>query len=77
MIYLAHMHNSFAILWFGWLLGFVAIELWALIKTKKGEVNEGGTLTELIRRLAKENKWVMVVFGMLWAVLTYHFFFDA
>jgi hypothetical protein len=66
----------FAPIWLAWLVGFVVIELVALKRGKATDGEHGGTLSEVIWRL-KRTRWVMVVLGLFWAMLTYHFFFDS
>lgn len=61
-------------------IGFVIIELWALYRSrgvKPTEEYKGGTLSEAVWRLSKENKLFKAVFIALSLVLAYHFYLDS
>mgnify|MGYP000648645435 CR=1 FL=1 len=61
--------------WLYWIVAFIVIEgaaLWLSRKSMQRE-NQGGTLSELVRRITKQNRLVKVVFIIFWIYLGLHF----
>lgn len=76
MFYFATLATNYSLLWLGWVVGFVIIELAALYQERGKDISgyKGGTLSELIWRITRTNKLVKIIFTLFWVVLTYHFF---
>lgn len=61
--------------WFFWIVMFILVEVAALMynKRKNPEKYQGGTLTEMVRRMAHESRAVKVIFIVFFVYLGLHF----